>query len=280
MHRNLTILVLMLGLVARATGQPSMVMAPPGEEEISSAQEVSTPLSDESQAPSAKAATSVTAEEYYYALATSIAFATPDSSNPYVQIAAREPVRLVGIAGEWVEVRTGDGARGFVRRGVISNLWIRVSKKSKTVWVYHGPELAATIAADMAYNFFLDKERRGSRLQPDHWRTPEGLYYVVAKNPASRFYKALVLNYPSLKDGKAGLQEGLISEGDYLAIAEADQKHLPPPMDTALGGWIEIHGQGSGSRTTWTRGCVAIPNEALDELWEIVHVGTPVLIES
>ncbi len=267
MKRHFTILLLISGLVAPVAAQPSIVMVPP-------------PGSDAIGVRPDKPAKSVTAEEYFYALAPSIAFASADSSRPYVDLAAREPVRLMSFTGEWAEVQTRDGARGFVRRGAISNLWIRVSKKSKTVWIYRGPELAVTIAADMAYNFFLNKERRGSRLQPDHWRTPEGLYYVVAKNPASRFYKAFVLNYPSLKDGKAGLQEGLISEGDYLAIAEAEQKLLPPPMDTALGGWIEIHGQGSGSRTTWTRGCVAIPNQALDELWDVVHVGTPVLIES
>jgi hypothetical protein len=50
-------------------------------------------------------------------------------------------------------------------------------------------------------------------------------------------------------------------------------------MDTDLGGWIEIHGDGTGSATTWTQGCVAVRNGAMDVLWEQVRVGTPVLIE-
>ncbi len=215
----------------------------------------------------------------YYALHRSVAYASPDSANPYLEIDAREPVRLLRVTGSWAEVKLKDGAQGYVRTEALSNLWIRVSKGKQTVWIYRGPDLEATIPADMAYNFFLDKQRRGSREQPDHWRTPEGLYHVVAKNPQSLFYKAFVLNYPSAADGERGFSEGLISDRQLAAIRLADQRFAVPPMDTPLGGWIEIHGQGSGARTTWTRGCVAIPNADIDALWESVHVGTPVLIE-
>ena len=50
-------------------------------------------------------------------------------------------------------------------------------------------------------------------------------------------------------------------------------------MNTRLGGLIEIHGSGSGRQRAWTRGCVALRNVHMDELWEIVGVGTPVVIE-
>ena len=216
----------------------------------------------------------------FYAVNHATAYASPDSSRPYVALDAREPIRLLRRVGSWAEIETNDGARGFVREEVLSNVWVRVSKTTKTVWVYRGAEVVLTIPADMANNFFLDKQRRGSSVAPDHWRTPEGLYFVVARNAGSRFYKAFVLNYPGVKDGRSGLEEGLISESEYAAIVEADRRFRMPPMTTALGGWIEIHGDGTGSRTTWTRGCVAIPNKSIDILWEMVHVGTPVLIES
>ncbi len=215
----------------------------------------------------------------YYAMRRTVVFAAPDSTQPYVELGPREPVEVLRWSPVWAEILTGKGARGFVPRSTISNIWIRVSKQSKTVWLHEGADVAMALPADMAYNFFLDKQRRGSTVEADHWRTPEGLYFVVAKNDQSRFYRALVLNYPSADDARRGLSEGLISEHQYYAILEADQKRLTPPMDTALGGWIEIHGEGSGWRTTWTRGCVAVTNEAMDQLWEAVPVGTPVLIE-
>lgn len=215
----------------------------------------------------------------FYATERTVVFTRPDSAQPYLEILPREPVEMLRSSPEWAEVRTPQGARGYVSREALSNLWIRISKGSKTVWLHRGAEVAMTIPADMAYNFFLDKQRRGSNVEADHWRTPEGLYYVVARNDQSRFYKALVLNYPSAEDARKGLSEGLISEHQYYAILEADQRKVTPPMDTPLGGWIEIHGEGSGWRTTWTRGCVAITNDSIDELWDLVPVGTPVLIE-
>ncbi len=214
-----------------------------------------------------------------YAMERAVVFASPDSSQPYVEVDPREPVELIRSSTSWAEIRTDGGAIGYVSRGALSDLWIRITKRSKTVWVHRGPDVVRKIPADMAYNFFLDKERRGSNVEPDHWRTPEGLYYVVSKNDQSRFYKALVLSYPSADDAKLGKSAGLISEDEYFAILEADQRRALPPMTTALGGWIEIHGEGSGARTTWTRGCVAITNEAIDDLWASVPVGTPVLIE-
>ncbi|NNE48519.1 MAG: L,D-transpeptidase [Rhodothermales bacterium] len=216
----------------------------------------------------------------YYALERTTVFATPDSSQPYVELDAGEPVDMLRFTHSWAEVKSSDGARGFVNRDALTNLWIRISKRSKTVWIHRGADVEATIPADMAYNFFLDKERRGSRVEPDHWRTPEGLYFVVSKNAQSRFYKAFVLNYPSANDARDGLSRGLISEHQYASILQAEERRTTPPMDTALGGWIEIHGEGTGARTTWTRGCVAIKNDAIDALWDTVRIGTPVLIES
>lgn len=218
-------------------------------------------------------------DDVYYATQRAVVFSHPDSSLPYVEIHPREPVHMLRYSPSWAEIRTSAGARGFVRRSTLSNLWIRISKRSKTVWLHRGADVEKTIPADMAYNFYMDKERRGSSVEADHWRTPEGLYYVVAKNDQSRFYRALVLNYPSADDARKGLSSGLITEHEYYAILEADQRRKTPPMNTALGGWIEIHGDGTGSRTTWTRGCVAITNTAMDDLWHRVPVGTPVLIE-
>ncbi|MDX1741907.1 MAG: hypothetical protein R3178_11460, partial [Rhodothermales bacterium] len=177
----------------------------------------------------------------YYAMQRTVVFADPDSTQPYVEISAREPVEMLRGTTDWAEILTRKGARGFVPRSAITNLWIRVSKQSKTVWLHEGADVALTLPADMAYNFFLDKEQRGSTVEADHWRTPEGLYFVVAKNDQSRFYKALVLNYPSGDDARRGLAEGRITEHQYFAILEADQKRQTPPMDTPLGGWIEIH---------------------------------------
>lgn len=218
--------------------------------------------------------------ELYYAVEHQApVYSLPDSTKPVVRLAFQEPVHLIARGDPWCQVETMDGASGFMACAAISNVWIRVAKREQRVYVYRGTELIKTIKADLGYNVFADKERRGSTRFRDHWRTPEGKFFVVRKNPNSQFYKALVLNYPTAGDARRGLKRGLITEAEHDAIVEAQARHEMPPMNTPLGGWIEIHGDGTGRATNWTQGCVAIPNDEMDTLWEWIEVGTPVLVE-
>ena len=219
------------------------------------------------------------APTYYAVERQASVFARPDSSEVYLRLSFREPVRVLGKNEGWVRIRTEGGATGYVRPSAISDVWIRVSKRQKTVYLYRGARLVSKVRADFGYNNFADKEQRGSRLERDHWRTPEGTFYVVAKNPTSQFYKALVLNYPTTEDAERGLRRGVISEAEHRAIVEAQAAFEMPPMGTALGGWIEIHGDGTGQGQDWTHGCVAVHNTDMNELWRWAQVGTPVIIE-
>lgn len=101
------------------------------------------------------------------------------------------------------------------------------------------------------------KEREG-----DH-KVPEGLYVVDAKNAHSQFHLALHISYPNAADRERARKLGV-----------------------RPGGNIEIHGLGSkfawvGSlhrEVDWTDGCVAVSNSEIDEIWQLVSVGTAVEI--
>lgn len=221
----------------------------------------------------------------YYTTARSVTlFHVSDSTKAYIHLRLREPVYVIedeslDFGRGWKKVRTMDGANGMVRSKFLSNVWIRISKTQQTLFAYRGANLIARMATDLGYNFFSDKERRGSRAKPDEWRTPEGKFFVASKNQNSQFYKALVLNYPNAEDADRGLRDSLINREQYLSIVLAEKKIAMPPMDTDLGGWIEIHGNGTGQRKNWTQGCIAVQNVELDRLWDIVEIGTPVLID-
>ncbi|MFB6099329.1 MAG: L,D-transpeptidase family protein [Salinibacter sp.] len=216
---------------------------------------------------------------FYVAEGTTTLYNLPNSSTPVTRLPMRTPVTRLGCTGPWCRIRTERGRTGYVEASALSNVWIRVSKAKRRVYLYRGPTLLYTFDADMAYNSFADKVRAGGKTNRDHWRTPEGTFYVVHKNPDSKFYKALVLNYPKVEDARRGLKKGLISRAQYRAIKEAQEEFRIPPMNTKLGGWIEIHGNGTGAATAWTQGCVAVQNRAMDVLWKQVRVGTPVLVE-
>lgn len=206
-------------------------------------------------------------------------FMQPDSTQPYLEADFREPLYLLEKGPRWSHIRTADGAKGYVRSHAISNVWVRVSKEDKQVYLYEGARRLMAVPADFGYNVYLDKTRRGSSLRRDDWRTPEGTFYVVRKNPNSQFYRAFVLNYPTVEDAERGLEKGLISKAEHRRIVEAQKTLAMPPMGTALGGMIEIHGDGTGAARNWTRGCVAIHNSHIDKMWYRVEVGTPVVIE-
>ncbi len=206
-----------------------------------------------------------------------------DSTRPYMHLKMRESVYVIEDDDPhwngWRRVRTLDGANGMIRSGDISNVWIRISKTSQTLFAYRGANLIARMPTDLGYNFFADKERRGSDGEPDHWRTPEGQFFIASKNENSQFYKAFVLNYPNAEDAERGRRDSLITQTQYESILRAEDSFSMPPMNTELGGWIEIHGDGTGLRRNWTQGCIALTNSQLDRLWEIVDIGTPVLID-
>ncbi|MEZ4703080.1 MAG: L,D-transpeptidase family protein [Rhodothermales bacterium] len=216
---------------------------------------------------------------YYTVSRDGMLYRSPSDAQAYLALRFREPLIVIERNPAWSRVRTRSGEQGYVQTGAISNVWIRVSKRRKAVYVYRGTELVRKIPADFGANVVSDKIRRGNLSSPDDWRTPEGTFFVVSKNPNSKFYKAFVLNYPNAEDADRGFQDGIISREQRDAIVAAEERGDMPPMDTQLGGWIEIHGSGTGGGTNWTQGCVAIRNEQMDELWALVNVGTPVITE-
>jgi hypothetical protein len=117
---------------------------------------------------------------------------------------------------------------------------------------------------------FGDKYFRGDG------RTPEGEFFICVKNPNSRFYKSLGLSYPAPHHAERALLTGSITLDQYRHIIEANEHRNRPPQNTVLGGEIFIHG--GGAHEDWTLGCVALYNSAMEELFQIVPVGTPVKI--
>lgn len=228
----------------------------------------------------ARAATNAAADAdlHYVAGGSTMLYRGPSEQAPIQRMPVRTPLHPTECEGDWCAVQLEDGEEGYVAAEDLSNIWIHVDKEQRRLHVYAGPEHVATYNADFGPNVFLDKERRGSLQEQDHWRTPEGLFHIVRRNAESQYYKALVLDYPGPDDAERGLEEGIISPEEYEAITTAHDERRMPPMSTELGGWIEIHGDGTGAATTWTQGCVALHNTDLDEVWEYASVGTPVLI--
>jgi len=126
------------------------------------------------------------------------------------------------------------------------------------------------------YRIGLGPSPVGDKVFQGDGRTPEGDFYVCVKNPSSNFYKSLGLSYPEKRHAERALIAGNISSDEFARIMQAVSSRNRPPWNTVLGGAIFLHG--GGAFADWTKGCVALNNSSMDELFQVVEVGTPVHI--
>lgn len=139
------------------------------------------------------------------------------------------------------------------------------------------------------YDIALSQQPLGHKQVEGDNRLPEGEYWISEKNrgPFYGTYKDFFgpawmrISYPNRYDADSALVKNRITKQQYTAIANANRKKVQPPKNTGIGGGIGIHGwAGSwpeGKRhLTW--GCISMKNKELDKFYELVAVGTPIII--
>ena len=99
--------------------------------------------------------------------------------------------------------------------------------------------------------------------QGDH-KTPEGDYIIDSRNSHSQFHLSLHISYPNAGDRQRARRLGVNPGGDIMI-------HGLPPDYAYLG---PRHRQ-----SDWTEGCVAVDNQEIEEIWDMVPVGTRVEIK-
>lgn len=159
----------------------------------------------------------------------------------------------------------------------MADLEIIIHKQKRTLLLYREARLESTYAVALGRNWAADKAIEGDEA------TPLGEFYICAKNPRSKYFLSMCISYPNAEDAARGLAAGLITPEQQAEILAAIRERRAPPQRTPLGGEIYIHGQGSaqeanGRSRDWTRGCIAMENAAMRELYDRVPMGTPVLI--
>lgn len=131
-----------------------------------------------------------------------------------------------------------------------------VIKNEKLLLLLHNGEVLKSYKVSVG-------RKPGRRVRSGDNRTPEGIYVIDRRNPKSSYYKSLHISYPNAFDVRIARQLG-VSPGGEVAI------HGLPSGFEDLGA--------SHAELNWTRGCIAVSNEEMDEIWELVADGTPVKI--
>lgn len=164
-------------------------------------------------------------------------FADPDQRRDWA-LAVEETV-------EWSRKNPGRGA-------------IVVNKEARSLTVFVGGNPVVRMRAELGKAGMQPKHQAGDDA------TPEGRYKILQmkSNGQSRYYKALLLDYPNETDRRR---------------FDEEKRTGRIRRNARLGGLIEIHGHGGKGRD-WTHGCVAVTNDEMDELFRRVGVGSPVTI--
>jgi lipoprotein-anchoring transpeptidase ErfK/SrfK len=113
------------------------------------------------------------------------------------------------------------------------------------------------------YDIALGRAPDGPKVQSGDFRTPEGLYYIDARNPQSQFHRGLHVSYPNAQDLARARDAGVSTGGDIMIHGLPNGQAQVGPKHRAY---------------DWTSGCVAVTNEEIEEIWDSVPLGTPVRI--
>ena len=122
----------------------------------------------------------------------------------------------------------------------------------------------------------LGSQPVGPKRREGDGKTPEGEYTVCTRNAQSKYHLSLGLSYLNQSDAADAFSARLITTFERDAICSAADQKRRPPWDTALGGFIMIHG--GGAANDWTAGCIALDDRDMDALWPLCPVGTRVFI--
>ncbi|RDU66067.1 hypothetical protein CQA53_04485 [Helicobacter didelphidarum] len=135
---------------------------------------------------------------------------------------------------------------------------IVVLKEKRKLQLYHNEEILKE------YHIALGKNPIGHKQFEGDSKTPEGNYIIDSKNPKSRYFLNLGINYPNTKDREYAKQHGKSAGGDIKIHG------LPNGMNIAAG-LFQSYGD-------WTDGCIALDNRDVKEIYESVKIGTPIVI--
>jgi murein L,D-transpeptidase YafK len=158
------------------------------------------------------------------------------------------------------------------------DVWLLVDTQTQILSVMRGTETVQTYAG-MAIGRFGTTAAKHTL----DGKTPLGEFRITRIAEKTSFHRFFGLDYPNLAHARAGLESGRISSAEFAAIRVAHRRDTTPPQQTALGGFIGIHGLGEGDPAihedfNWTNGCVALTNEQMDDLAQWVREGMRVII--
>jgi murein L,D-transpeptidase YafK len=133
-----------------------------------------------------------------------------------------------------------------------------VHKADRRLYLMHGGTVVRAYKIALGLNPIGTKERAGD------FRTPEGEYRLVRRNPRSDYFLSMQVSYPNATDLKHAKRNHWVPGGSIMVHGLPNQlKHDPAYYENV----------------DWTDGCIAVSNADMLEIWLLVPDNAPIEID-
>ena len=134
---------------------------------------------------------------------------------------------------------------------------VLIEKIERRLTLLSKDEVIKTYKIALGGNPVGPKERQGDN------KTPEGTYIIDSRNRGSGFHLSLHISYPNEKDKMRAKELGVSPGGDIMIHG----------IKNGLS-WVGAY----HAEVDWTKGCIAVPDEEMEEIYKLVPNGTIVEI--
>jgi murein L,D-transpeptidase YafK len=182
----------------------------------------------------------------------------PDSEALPGRITADGGTAAAAMALSFSSISAGNAASGAAPNAGLERAdKVLINKSERRLYLVNAGRVIADYPIRLGLNPYGHKQREGD------FRTPEGNYHLVRRNPNSRFFLSIEVSYPNEEDRQRAREAG-----------------------ARPGGLIMIHGQpnaptrsrGYYASRDWTDGCIALSNGDMAQIWQRTTIGTPIEI--
>ena len=130
---------------------------------------------------------------------------------------------------------------------------VLIEKKERRLTLLSRGEVIKTYKIALGGNPVGPKERQGDN------KTPEGTYIIDSRNRDSVYHLSLHISYPNEKDKMRAKELGVSPGGDIMI--HGIKKGLA---------WVGA----SHAEVDWTKGCIAVTDEEMEEIYKLVPNGS------
>jgi murein L,D-transpeptidase YafK len=132
-----------------------------------------------------------------------------------------------------------------------------VEKGHRRLYLLRQEQVIAEYPVKLGLNPYGPKQREGD------FRTPEGSYHLVRRNPRSDFFLSIQVSYPSEQDLRRARSNGAKPGGLIMIHGEPNVPRKPTDYY---------------AKNDWTDGCIAVSNADMVDIWLRTQAGIPIEI--